>query len=43
MESFRCSEVRWFEIDALPENTDEYIKEAVLNYKTNTAFTAFRL
>jgi ADP-ribose pyrophosphatase YjhB (NUDIX family) len=43
MESYRCAEIRWIDIDELPEKTDDYIRYAVENYKTNNAFTTFRL
>jgi len=36
-----CSDLSWFEIGNLPENTIEYIKEAIGCYQTGKTYTEF--
>jgi len=38
METDKCDDMSWFDLDDLPENILPYIKEAVLNYKKGVAF-----
>jgi 8-oxo-dGTP pyrophosphatase MutT (NUDIX family) len=37
----KCSDLRWFRLDALPENIVPYIFRALQNYKTNVWFDTF--
>ena len=37
----KCSELKWYSIQNLPENTIEYIKFAIKNYLQNVYFTVF--
>ena len=43
IETYRCAELLWADMDSLPENTDEYVREAIENYKGSKAFTTFRV
>ncbi len=38
MESDKCDDMRWYDMDELPENLLPYVKEAVENYKNGIAF-----
>ena len=40
-EPHKCSDVRWFPLDALPDNTIPYIRAAIMHYLTDTSFTIF--
>jgi ADP-ribose pyrophosphatase YjhB (NUDIX family) len=41
MEPEKCSELKWYPIENLPENTIEYIKYSIKNYLENNNFTLF--
>lgn len=38
MESDKCDDMSWFDLNKLPENLLPYIKEAIENYKKGTSF-----
>lgn len=35
----KCDEVRWFDIDQLPENIIPFISEAIVNYRQGVSFS----
>jgi len=37
----KCDDIRWVDIDALPENTIPYIRQAIDNFQTGVTFTEF--
>lgn len=37
----KCDELRWCDLDALPENTIPYVKRAIRNYVENIPFEEF--
>ena len=37
----KCDDLRWFNINNLPENMVDYIKEAIEHYKNNVKFSEF--
>jgi 8-oxo-dGTP pyrophosphatase MutT (NUDIX family) len=37
----KCDKLEWFNIDHLPENTIDYIREAITNYRSNISFSVF--
>lgn len=37
----KCSDLRWFDINDLPDNTIPYIKEAIKNYNNKINFSLF--
>lgn len=39
MESDKCSDLHWFNLDNLPENISLYAKQAINNYINNESFT----
>ena len=41
MEPDKCDELLWVDINNLPNNTIDYIQEAIKNYKINKPFTLF--
>jgi ADP-ribose pyrophosphatase YjhB (NUDIX family) len=41
MEPKKCSKLKWYPINNLPENTVEYIKYSIKNYLENNSFTLF--
>jgi 8-oxo-dGTP diphosphatase len=41
MEPHKCSELAWFALDALPENTIAYVRRAISNYQQGTWFDSF--
>jgi len=41
MEPDKCDEFLWVDIDKLPNNTIDYIRAAVRNYKTGVSFSIF--
>ena len=41
MEPEKCSRLQWFPINALPENTIPYIREAVLNHTKSILYSEF--
>lgn len=41
MEPHKCDDLRWFEVDNLPENMVPYVKKALSNYKANIEFDQF--
>jgi len=38
MEKDKCDDLRWFDMDDLPENTIPYIRRAIENYKAGKTF-----
>ncbi len=41
MEPNKCDELKWFDINRLPENTIPYIKYAIEQYQNDNKFTYF--
>ena len=41
MEADKCDELLWVDIDKLPDNTIDYIREAIDNYKAGISFSIF--
>jgi len=41
IESDKCSELKWYSVKNIPENTIEYIKYAIKNYLNKNNFTLF--
>jgi hypothetical protein len=41
MESQKCDDLSWFEINNLPENIIPYIKRAIENYKCGIKFDTY--
>jgi len=41
MESDKCDELRWSEIDALPSNIVDYVAQAITNYRDCIAFSVY--
>lgn len=41
MEPDKCDELKWFDMDDLPENTIAYIRRAIENYQAGRAFDSF--
>lgn len=41
MEPDKCDELKWIEIDNLPNNTIDYIQAAIKNYKENILFSVY--
>lgn len=41
MEPGKCDELRWVDINSLPHNTVDYIREAILNYIKHISFSIF--
>jgi 8-oxo-dGTP pyrophosphatase MutT (NUDIX family) len=41
MEPQKCSELKWYPINNIPENTIDYIKYSIKNYLGNNSFTLF--
>jgi len=37
----KCDELRWYDLDALPENTIPYVRRAIQNYKQAVPFEEF--
>jgi len=37
----KCDELRWVEINYLPDNTVDYIREAINKFNSNTKFTVY--
>ncbi len=37
----KCDDVRWFDLDALPDNTVPYVRQAIGNYRKNIPFDEF--
>lgn len=37
----KCDDLRWFSLDALPENTVPYVRRALENYRAGRAFDLF--
>jgi hypothetical protein len=43
MEPNKCDELTWYSLDELPENTVDYVYEAINNYRNKIKFPAFNL
>ena len=41
MEPDKCDDLRWFELDGLPENTIPYVRRAIENYREGKWFESF--
>lgn len=41
MEPHKCDDLRWFEIDSLPENMVPYVRKAIENFKSGVPFDQF--
>lgn len=41
MEPNKCDELRWTTMNSLPENTVDYINQAIENYKNNISFSIY--
>jgi 8-oxo-dGTP diphosphatase len=41
MEPDKCAALRWFPIEALPDNTIPYIREAIARYREAVPYSAF--
>ena len=41
MEPDKCDELRWFDLDNLPDNTVDYVRAAINNYKNGVRFSLF--
>lgn len=41
MEKDKCDDMKWFSVNALPENLLDYIKVAVNNYKEKISFSEY--
>lgn len=37
----KCDELRWCDVDALPENTIPYVRQAIQNFRDGVAFEEF--
>lgn len=37
----KCDRLDWFAVDVLPDNTVDYIREAIMNYRGGVAFSIF--
>lgn len=37
----KCDDLKWFDLDYLPDNTIPYIKEAIINYNKKINFSLF--
>ncbi|MEN8242587.1 MAG: NUDIX domain-containing protein [Chloroflexota bacterium] len=40
-EPHKCTEIAWFPLDALPEHTVPYVRQALLNYQQGVWFDSF--
>jgi 8-oxo-dGTP diphosphatase len=40
-EPHKCDDLRWFELNALPENMVEYVKVAIEHYKQGVSYSEF--
>jgi mutator protein MutT len=40
-EPAKCDELRWYDLDALPENTIPYVRKAIWNYLEGVPFDEF--
>lgn len=40
-ETDKCDELRWCDVDALPENTIPYVKQAIQNFRNGVVFEEF--
>ena len=41
MEPDKCNDLRWFDLNALPDNTIPYVRRAIENYYSGTWFGSF--
>jgi len=41
MEPDKCDEIRWVDINALPDNTVDYVAQAIDNYKRGVMFSIY--
>lgn len=41
MEPHKCDELKWFELDKLPDNMVPYVKKAIENFEHNIPFDQF--
>lgn len=41
MEPEKCDEIQWFPLDNLPENTIDYIRQAIKNYRSGKFYSEY--
>lgn len=43
MEPHKCDELKWFPLDALPENTIDYVRQAIDAYKSHVSYSEHKI